>query len=161
LAGGSLSVLLWAHCFGFGGLLLAQLLVARHQERSLASLLIAAAVLNVGLNLWAIPRYGAIGAAWASLAAYSLPFVAGSVFGGARSAVRLCLRACTRPLAGGAVLLAILLILRPGLTTALVLTGVAWPAILLLTRSTSWSEVTSMVHALMRRPAADPPPTTG
>ena len=34
----------------------------------------AGAALNVGLNFWLIPRYGMLGAAWATLAAYALMF---------------------------------------------------------------------------------------
>jgi len=35
-----------------------------------------AALVNVGLNLWAIPRFGAAGAAWTTLIAYSVLFIA-------------------------------------------------------------------------------------
>jgi O-antigen/teichoic acid export membrane protein len=35
----------------------------------------AGAALNVGLNFWLIPRYGMLGAAWATLAAYALMFL--------------------------------------------------------------------------------------
>jgi O-antigen/teichoic acid export membrane protein len=159
--GGALAVLLWAHFFGFVGVLLAQLLVARRQEHALAALLVAAAVGNVLINLWAIPRYGEMGAAWASFAAYALPFAIGGFVGPARSAVRVSLRSSIRPFIGVALLLALLVALQPSLAVALVVTAVSWPVILLVTRSTSWAEVRSIVGAARRSDAVPPDDRTG
>lgn len=155
-AGGALAVMLWAHCFGFAGVLLAQLLVARGQERALAELLVAAAIGNIAINLWAIPRFGEMGAAWASFGAYALPFVVGSVVGTARSAVRAALIASLRPAIGSAVLTALLIGLRPGLVGALAVTAVVWPLLLLATGSTSWGELKSIARSARDERLNDP-----
>lgn len=158
VAGAALAVLLWAHFFGFVGTLLAQLLVARRQEHALAGLLVAAAIVNVAINVWAIPRYADLGAAWASFAAYTVPFVVGSFVGPARAAVRSCLRSSLRPAIGAGVLMALLGVLQPSLRWAILITVVVWPPLLLVTRSTSWMEVRALLTAAAgdRRPNAPP-----
>ncbi|MEZ5450681.1 MAG: lipopolysaccharide biosynthesis protein [Thiolinea sp.] len=52
-------------------------------------LVLAAALLNLGLNLWLIPRWGALGAAWATLLAYALCVLAGYGLGRRRFPLRL------------------------------------------------------------------------
>ncbi len=58
----------------FGGLYLipTNLLFWRRQTRVIPLITLAAGAANVGLNLWLVPRYGAIAAAWSTLAAYAL-----------------------------------------------------------------------------------------
>jgi O-antigen/teichoic acid export membrane protein len=60
----------------FAGLYLipTNLLFWRQQTRVIPLLTLAAASVNVGLNLWLVPRYGAIAAAWSTLAAYAVLF---------------------------------------------------------------------------------------
>ncbi len=48
------------------------LLFWRQRTRVIPLLTLAAASVNVGLNLWLVPRYGAIAAAWSTLAAYAV-----------------------------------------------------------------------------------------
>jgi O-antigen/teichoic acid export membrane protein len=48
------------------------LLFWRQQTRVIPLATLAAASVNVGLNLWLVPRYGAIAAAWSTLAAYAV-----------------------------------------------------------------------------------------
>jgi O-antigen/teichoic acid export membrane protein len=48
------------------------LLFWRRQTRVIPMVTVAAGAANVGLNLWLIPRYGAIAAAWSTLVAYAL-----------------------------------------------------------------------------------------
>jgi len=148
VSGPALAVLLWAAFFGFIGVLLQQVLVARNQLRELAILVVFGAALNVGLNLWAIPRYGGLGAAWASLIAYSVPFVIGSFVGAARGAFRECFRASLRPaLAAGAILL-VLLTARPLGVIGALLFGVVAPAALLITGSTRVTELRAFARQL-------------
>ena len=61
----------------FGGLYLipTNLLFWRRQTRVIPLITLAAGAANVGLNLWLVPRYGAIAAAWSTLAAYALLLV--------------------------------------------------------------------------------------
>jgi O-antigen/teichoic acid export membrane protein len=58
----------------FGGLYLipTNLLFWRRQTRVIPLITLAAGAANVGLNFWLVPRYGAIAAAWSTLAAYAL-----------------------------------------------------------------------------------------
>jgi O-antigen/teichoic acid export membrane protein len=58
----------------FGGLYLipTNLLFWRRQTKVIPLVTLAAGAVNIGLNLWLVPRYGAIAAAWSTLAAYSV-----------------------------------------------------------------------------------------
>jgi O-antigen/teichoic acid export membrane protein len=58
----------------FGGLYFvpANLLFWRQQTRVIPLVTLAAGAGNIGLNLWLVPRYGAIAAAWSTLAAYAI-----------------------------------------------------------------------------------------
>lgn len=47
-------------------------LMARRRTAMMVAYTVAAAILNLGLNLWWVPTYGPTGAAWATLAAYAL-----------------------------------------------------------------------------------------
>ncbi len=62
-----LEILSWAILLFFINFLLSNLLIASGRERINAWNLIVATVLNISLNLIWIPRYEAIGAAWATL----------------------------------------------------------------------------------------------
>jgi O-antigen/teichoic acid export membrane protein len=48
------------------------LLFWRRQTRVIPLVTLAAGVVNIGLNLWLVPRHGAIAAAWSTLAAYAV-----------------------------------------------------------------------------------------
>jgi len=48
------------------------LLFWRQQTRVIPLVTLAAGATNIGLNLWLVPRYGAIAAAWSTLAAYAI-----------------------------------------------------------------------------------------
>jgi O-antigen/teichoic acid export membrane protein len=58
----------------FGGLYFVptNLLFWRQQTRVIPLVTLAAGAANIGLNLWLVPRYGAIAAAWSTLAAYAI-----------------------------------------------------------------------------------------
>jgi O-antigen/teichoic acid export membrane protein len=58
----------------FGGLYLipTNLLFWRRQTRVIPLVTLAAGAVNIGLNVWLVPRYGAIAAAWSTLAAYGI-----------------------------------------------------------------------------------------
>ncbi len=68
-AAGPLRVLLWAAGFMFAAHTCRRLLVAGGQQTAHLLVLAVGAVTNVALNLWWIPRWGIVGAAWATLAA--------------------------------------------------------------------------------------------
>ncbi|WP_235605382.1 flippase [Rheinheimera salexigens] len=66
-----LKIHIWAGCFIFVRYLISQhLLITEQEPLSLASHAIGA-LLNVGLNLWLIPKMGIVGAAWATLISYA------------------------------------------------------------------------------------------
>jgi len=61
----------------FAGLYLipTNLLFWRRQTRVIPLVTLVAGAANIGLNLWLVPRYGAIAAAWSTLAAYAVLLV--------------------------------------------------------------------------------------
>ena len=61
----------------FGGLYLVptNLLFWRRRTRVIPLVTVVAGAANIGLNLWLVPRHGAIAAAWATLAAYGMLLV--------------------------------------------------------------------------------------
>lgn len=66
-----LQIHVWAGCFIFTRYLISQhLLITEQEPLSLASHVIGA-LLNVGLNIWLIPKMGIVGAAWATLISYA------------------------------------------------------------------------------------------
>jgi O-antigen/teichoic acid export membrane protein len=64
-------VLIWASALLYIALPAANLLIALRFQRINFWMMIPATVLNVVLNLMLIPRFGALGAAWATVAAYA------------------------------------------------------------------------------------------
>jgi O-antigen/teichoic acid export membrane protein len=64
-------VLIWASALLYVALPAANLLIALRYQRINFWIMIPATVLNVVLNLILIPRFGALGAAWATVAAYA------------------------------------------------------------------------------------------
>ena len=81
-SGGVLVVVLLA--FFFLGLYLVTVLPFFHAKRTAKLPLLSglSAVVNIGLNLWLVPRYGAMAAAWTTLAAYVVLFGSVSVAAG-------------------------------------------------------------------------------
>jgi len=63
----TLKVLLAAGVFTFGGALASTTLVAVKRQGLWTLVAVTGLGVNVGLNLWAIPRWGHLGAAWATL----------------------------------------------------------------------------------------------
>ncbi len=76
-AADSLRVLLWAAVFMFAARTCRQVLVAGGQQATHLLLLVGGALANVLLNLWWIPRWGILGAAWATLCAEVFVLAAG------------------------------------------------------------------------------------
>ncbi len=67
-----LIVLIWSEVPVFFGVVINSGLIARGLQRYLPASTIAGAIVNVVLNLAVIPRYGALGASWATVASYCL-----------------------------------------------------------------------------------------
>ncbi len=101
-----LRVLLWAAGVLFVGRTCRQLLVAAGLQGTHLALLVGGAVTNVALNLWWIPRWGMVGAAWATLCAEATVLAAGYTVVRNRLGMRLhlgfALRAGVSALAMGA-----------------------------------------------------------
>ena len=74
---GLLSVLIWSEVAVFFGSVLTNALLARDLQKFLLVPTILGALVNVLLNVFLIPRYGATGAAWATLVSYSLAWMVG------------------------------------------------------------------------------------
>jgi O-antigen/teichoic acid export membrane protein len=65
-----LAILIWSEVAVFFGSTLANAMLAAGLQRIVLWPTIAGAVVNIGLNLYMIPHYGAWGAAWATVIAY-------------------------------------------------------------------------------------------
>jgi len=63
----ALRVLMWTLLLIAVNSINAPYLIAMHRQKSVTTLTLAAVLLNVGLNFWAIPRFGILGAAWTTL----------------------------------------------------------------------------------------------
>lgn len=84
-AGPVLAVQIWTTVFVFLGVAQAPWFVIENQTRLALQRTLGGAAVNVGLNLWLIPKYGAMGAAWSSLVAQ---FASNLVFNGLNRASR-------------------------------------------------------------------------
>lgn len=67
-----LSVLIWSEAGVFFGLMICTALIARGQEKLIPISTTLGAIINVLLNLLWIPKWGIIGAAWATVISYNL-----------------------------------------------------------------------------------------
>ena len=63
-----LGVLAWALLFILPNAVLTQAAIALNRDRAYAVMATTAAIFNVGLNIWLIPRHGALGASWVTVA---------------------------------------------------------------------------------------------
>ncbi len=70
-----LAVLIWSEIAVFFSAVVVTVLVSRNQQRLLPIPTLAGAAVNVVLNLMLIPRYGATGAAYATLVSYSVAWI--------------------------------------------------------------------------------------
>jgi len=71
-AGGPMRVLIASELFVFLTWVLVNAAVSTGNQRAVPALSLASLAANVGLNLWLLPRHGALGAAVASLVSYGL-----------------------------------------------------------------------------------------
>jgi polysaccharide transporter, PST family len=71
-----LAVLIWSEGSTFFGAVVVNAMVARNLQKYLLVPTGVGALSNVALNLYLIPRYAALGAAWATLISYSLAWFA-------------------------------------------------------------------------------------
>ena len=74
-AGTLLLWLLFALLFIFPNYILTQGSIALNREVGYAKIVIVVAILNILLNIWLIPEFGAIGAAWATIFAEGVLFI--------------------------------------------------------------------------------------
>lgn len=143
-AGTALALLLWAHYFASSWVIARQALIVIGRTGLLAVMAIVAAALNVALNLWLIPEYGAVGAGWASLIAYAAPIFLGAFIRPVQVPFRACLRASLPAgVAAGAVLLA-LVALRDSPALLIVAFVVTTPPALFVTRALRVDELKGM-----------------
>jgi O-antigen/teichoic acid export membrane protein len=66
-----LSILIWSEIFVFFGTVQSNILIAANKQRTNIVFTAVAAVINLILNFILIPRYGAIGASWATVISYA------------------------------------------------------------------------------------------
>lgn len=144
-SGTALALLLWAHYFASSWVIARQALIVVGRTGLLAALAILAAVLNVALNLWLIPAYGAVGAGWASLIAYAAPIFVGALIATVAEPFRACIAASVRPAISAGLVLALLVALRPWPILLLAAFAVVAPTALLVSRSVNVDELKDMV----------------
>jgi len=70
-----LAVLIWSEIPVFFGTIVANILVVEKKQHLLPIPTLVGAAANVAINLVVIPRYGALGASWATLASYTLAWM--------------------------------------------------------------------------------------
>lgn len=74
-SGPILAAIIWSEVAVFFGIVVKMGLVVRNLQRYLAVSTIAGAITNIVLNLYFIPRWGAVGAAWATNISYTVASV--------------------------------------------------------------------------------------
>ncbi len=100
-AGPVLSLHIWAALFVFIGCGQVTFYIAENLQRPLMLITAAGAIINVGLNLVLLPKWGAMGAAAATVVAYSVPQIFGPMlFARGRPLFWLSVRALVFPLSG-------------------------------------------------------------
>jgi len=72
---GALRILIWAEIFVYGGIAFDAALVASGRQMVGTFLAAGMALCNVLVNIWAIPRYGIVGAAMATAVSYALGLI--------------------------------------------------------------------------------------
>jgi len=99
----ALAILAWWMFFSYTGAVYVGLMIVRRQQRLVGVVSALALAANVALNLLWIPRWGATGAAAATLASSSFSFGLFCVAAQTRHIMRTCCAAALRPLAAIAV----------------------------------------------------------
>lgn len=79
-AGSILTIHIWAFIFVSLGVARSQWLIAENMTRFAMVATIMGAIINIGMNLILIPRYGGMGAAWATLVSYAISAYFSSLF---------------------------------------------------------------------------------
>ncbi len=74
-AAGGLSVIIWSVVFMFANSLSMQTLFAFDREKTITQIAAVTLLVNLGLNLWLVPRFGFVGACWATLGREIVSFV--------------------------------------------------------------------------------------
>jgi len=82
-AGPLLAVLIWSEIAVFFATVVGNVMVVRNQQNLLPIPTLAGAAINIALNLVLIPRYAAMGAAWATLISYTIAWMVVLLFFGA------------------------------------------------------------------------------
>lgn len=95
----ALRVLGWWMFFAYTGAVYANLMIVRSQHRLIALISAVALAINIGLNLFLIPRWGATGAAVATLTSSASSFALFALAPPSRLLMRTCLEEAARPLA--------------------------------------------------------------
>lgn len=65
-----MNILLLSQVASAYGVVISQVMIAKSRQRLITVTTVAGAVINVGANLYALPRWGAVGAAWVTVGSY-------------------------------------------------------------------------------------------
>jgi O-antigen/teichoic acid export membrane protein len=150
----ALAILAWWMFFSYTGAVYVNLMIVRSQQRLIASVSALALVVNIVLNLLAIPRWGATGAAAANLVSSATSFALFSVLPQSRSLMRVCHGEAARPLAAMAASVACVGLLAPADLRA-VLTPPLYAVLLAAFGGVGrqdWALVRKLLHPALRYP---------
>ncbi len=132
-AGAALEVLIWSIPIALFRNVAVSALVARNRQDQVLRTTTGSTILNLILNLLLIPRFGILGAAWATVATELLRTVLALRFVAQEGLVFVPLVRLSRPIVSGLVMVALLLVVRPAnLWAAIALGGAGYIAVLSL-----------------------------
>lgn len=150
-----LIVLIWSEVPIFFGVALSTGLVAANLQRYLPIATIGGAILNIGLNLIAIPRWGALGASWATVVSYTVATILMFlIFRGTRGFVIQGLKVALAPFLVALGIVGILGILPLGIWWKFAVACVAYLAGVCLTGTVRRAELDRLRNMIRGRMAA-------
>jgi O-antigen/teichoic acid export membrane protein len=138
-ASGALVILAWWMFFSYTGAAYVSLMIVRSQQRLLAAVSAVALATNVVLNLLFIPRWGATGAAAATLVSNTLSFLLYCIAPPSRGIMLTCCQATIRPLAAQAVSMVVVGVTAPA-ALHVVLAPLLYAALLVMLGGIEWQD---------------------
>jgi O-antigen/teichoic acid export membrane protein len=130
-AGAALQVLIWSVPVSLLRNVAISALVARSRQDQVLRTTTGSTVLNLVLNVVLIPRYGIMGAAWATVATELLRTILALRFAAEEGLVVLPLRRLGRATVSGLAMVALLMVVRPAnLWAAIAFGGIAYLGVL-------------------------------
>jgi len=149
-----LAVLAWGMFFAYTGAVYLNLFIVRRLQRLMVVVSVGTLAVNVVVNLWLIPRYGATGAAVATVVSNIFGYAVWALHPETAPFMAECTRVTARPLAGVALAWLVLAVTgADGLVAAAVAAGV-YGGTLLLTGGVTRSDLNLLRRLVASESAA-------